>query len=428
MMRKALRLVLFVLLSAFAGYVVWDQVESRRLARAIAEIEARGEPITIDDTPVGADTPERHDAARIYAAAAERERELPSEHTFRLWTIDVDSPTPPSIADLEAKYRPDAPILQLLDQAAPLDFNGFGDVEVGARNPLSIGALLADLRADLYAVNGKGDEAASSLVTAARTVRTSVDAYSRWVGLARLLGSVRILLRHASPGEAALARLQNAIAGLPDTDTVAEEVQRSRARMLDEWRDPRRTVSEAVVHRVLRPWIVRSQRAQLAATEAALAVAREPWPGKLAANKALEQRYAASIKELTRRRGVFARIANQYGGGIPIINVLPSGYELAARRVMVTTIAIERYRRAHAASLPPSLDALVPAYLPAVPIDPFSGAALVFKPSKEAYLVYSVDANGKDDGGALYGVGSKGQLSPRQGLPRDLGIRVEIGK
>ena len=427
-LRKIVRVLVALVLLLFAGYVVWDQIEARGLRREIDAIAARGEPVALDEAPVGADTPERHDAARIYAAAAERERELLPEHTFLLWTIDVDAPRAQPIADLEAKYRPDAPILQLLDQAAPLDFNGFGDVEVPGRNPLSASAVLADIRADLFSVKGKPNEAAASLVSSARALRTHQDSYLRWIGVSRLLGSVRILLRHTSPGEPALKQLQDAIASLPDTDTVAAEVQRSRASMLDDWRNPRRTVSEAMLQRILRPWMARSQRAQLKATEQALAVAREPWPGKLAAAKALEQRYAAAIREASRRRDVFSRLVSPYGDGIAIVSVLPSGYELASRRVMLTVLAIERYRRAHGESLPASLNALVPAYLPSIPIDPFSGSAPVYKQTNDAYLVYSLDANAADDGGALYGVGSKGQLSPRQGMPRDLGIRVEIGK
>jgi len=427
-LRKVGRILVALLLILFAGYLVWDQIEVRALRRQIDAIAARGEPVAIDDTPVGADTPERHDAARIYAAAAEREREFLPEYTFRLWVIDVDSPTPPVIADLEAKYRSDAPVLQLLDQAAPLDFNGFGDVEIPSRNPLSASAVLSDLRADLFSVKGKPDDAVSALVSSARAVRTSADTYSRWIGVSRLLGSVRILLRHTSPSEPALAKLQNAVASLPDADSVAAEMQRSRASMIDDWRNPRGTVSEAVLRRILRPWLTRSQRAELAATDEGLVVAREPWPGKLAAAQALERKYAPAIKQLSERRGFFARIAQPYGFGIPLVSVLPNGYELAARRVMIATLAIERYRRTHAEAPPESLDALVPAYLDAVPQDPFAKSPLVFRRGKDAYLVYSIDRDQKDDGGALYGVGSKGQLNPRLGTPRDLGIRVEIAK
>ena len=43
-------------------------------------------------------------------------------------------------------------------------------------------------------------------------------------------------------------------------------------------------------------------------------------------------------------------------------------------------VAVERYRRAHGGALPPSLDALVPEYLPAVPRAARTGAPLVYEP------------------------------------------------
>ena len=48
-------------------------------------------------------------------------------------------------------------------------------------------------------------------------------------------------------------------------------------------------------------------------------------------------------------------------------------------RIAQTVLAIERYRLAHAGQLPESVDALVPAYLAAVPSDPFDGKPLRFK-------------------------------------------------
>ena len=101
-----------------------------------------------------------------------------------------------------------------------------------------------------------------------------------------------------------------------------------------------------------------------------------------------------------------------------------AGLNLAMRRVAIAALAVERYRRAHDGALPPSLDALVPALLPAVPIDPFTGHPLVYKSGKDSYLLYSADMNRNDDGGALYGTGS---LNPMP-LPRlrDFGIKVPL--
>ena len=63
-----------------------------------------------------------------------------------------------------------------------------------------------------------------------------------------------------------------------------------------------------------------------------------------------------------------------------------------------TVLAIERYRLATNA-LPDTLDALVPAFLAAVPIDPYDGAPVRFKHTGDGYLVSCLSADCEDDGG-----------------------------
>jgi hypothetical protein len=48
---------------------------------------------------------------------------------------------------------------------------------------------------------------------------------------------------------------------------------------------------------------------------------------------------------------------------------------------------------------PQALADLAPKYLPAIPADRFSGGGLIYDPYPEGYLLYSVGANGQDDGG-----------------------------
>ena len=60
-----------------------------------------------------------------------------------------------------------------------------------------------------------------------------------------------------------------------------------------------------------------------------------------------------------------------------------AGRDLAIRRVAMTAIAIERYRRAHGGQLPATLDALLPSTSPAVPRIR-SPAAVVYKPAGTA--------------------------------------------
>jgi hypothetical protein len=52
---------------------------------------------------------------------------------------------------------------------------------------------------------------------------------------------------------------------------------------------------------------------------------------------------------------------------------------------------------------PTTLAELAPKYLPSVPDDLFSGKPLIYKPTENGYLLYSVGVNGKDDSGRSYG-------------------------
>jgi len=78
--------------------------------------------------------------------------------------------------------------------------------------------------------------------------------------------------------------------------------------------------------------------------------------------------------------------------------------------MFLRSVATERGTQAMAAlyrhklergSFPQELAQLVPDYLPAVPIDPFSGKPPIYRlDAEKGYVLYSVGADGKDDGGA----------------------------
>jgi hypothetical protein len=66
---------------------------------------------------------------------------------------------------------------------------------------------------------------------------------------------------------------------------------------------------------------------------------------------------------------------------------------------------------------PAKLNDLAPKYLPTIPVDLFSGKPLIYRPSENGYLFYSVGVNGRDDGGRFYDDDPPGD---------DLGVRMPL--
>jgi hypothetical protein len=86
---------------------------------------------------------------------------------------------------------------------------------------------------------------------------------------------------------------------------------------------------------------------------------------------------------------------------------------VAALRLVMTELALRGYQ-AKNGKLPMALAELVPAWLPAVPLDPFSNRPLVYRVTTNSFLIYSVGPDGKDDQGTPIKRGEmeKGDLLP----------------
>ena len=93
----------------------------------------------------------------------------------------------------------------------------------------------------------------------------------------------------------------------------------------------------------------------------------------------------------------------------PLTDVVASEAGFASNVACVQTllestraaVAVERFRLANN-RLPSSLTDLVPAFLPAVPKDPITGAPLIYKPSPDgSFVIYGVGWNETDDGGSV---------------------------
>jgi hypothetical protein len=92
---------------------------------------------------------------------------------------------------------------------------------------------------------------------------------------------------------------------------------------------------------------------------------------------------------------------NMLSESIVTLAGLPRKVMLAevARQAVITAIAIKRFQLKRD-SYPPSLNALVPEFLSAVPLDPVDGQPMRYRLNADGtFLLYSIGENGKDDGG-----------------------------
>jgi hypothetical protein len=85
-------------------------------------------------------------------------------------------------------------------------------------------------------------------------------------------------------------------------------------------------------------------------------------------------------------------------------------------RAMQAALACERYRLARE-NWPESLDALVPEYLAAVPVDPFDGKPIRFQRIPEGIKVWCIGEDAKDDGGDVLRI----EDHPSSRKPKDAG-------
>jgi hypothetical protein len=86
------------------------------------------------------------------------------------------------------------------------------------------------------------------------------------------------------------------------------------------------------------------------------------------------------------------------------------------QRNLHVAVALAAYQREHG-RYPAKLEELAPKYLPQIPQDLFSGKALIYRPSKDGYLLYSVGINGIDEGGRYYDDDPPGD-DPNVRMPR----------
>lgn len=432
--------------SPFIGYASWDRVEAWRLSGRLAAIERAGEPVRVPaDESAAARTEEQKRASRLYSEATRLMSGANGRQILEAGALitalsalaPADAAGDPRARQLGAIEDGYTRVLALLDQATPLDADGYAPGEQPTY-PLEDQRLASPnaMRIARLAFAGESEAAARALLGTLR-IRRMFPARYRGNALPTA-HSLELVLSSGPISTPLLGQLQREYVALDGDFDVASRLVDDRARFVG-WTvtagaagpSPSGAVAvrrlppfEALAVRLLRPMRRHALVAALDDYAGAIEVARVPWPAKLDATDA--RAGGTGRPRLPARASMLQRAAAPWGEAIgtqALVNtVARTVVALARARAATAALAVARYRVDHAGALPARLDALVPAYLAAVPQDPFSGAPMRWWVADgPAYKVYSVGMNRKDDGGRWY-VAS--DLLPGRGSPEDLGIAV----
>lgn len=128
-----------------------------------------------------------------------------------------------------------------------------------------------------------------------------------------------------------------------------------------------------------------------------IVASKQPWPAARMEGMRLDSEASAQLQK--------AIMKLRYA---LVLQVLPAcraagdavGRAMTRQRAADVALAIERYKLEHG-ERPPTLKALVPKFLSAVPSDPFDGRPLRYGVAGEGYVVYGVGKDEQDDGGKV---------------------------
>jgi hypothetical protein len=400
--------VALIVLAPFAIHAIWGYIEARRLRAAIDAIEARGEP-TRRSTALPSGDAARSE--RYYRAAAalswrffdDLPTGLGAPEPSGQWSLDLAE----KLRDFLGDYRM---AIQLLHWAAPLPYE----------RPDPAGYLGGDLMMAIYlgyfqaierALHNDAEGAAAALYATIRAGRyfdgdPGQYLYSSWSAAA-----VASVLERTRPTQPSLGLVAQALTEADRDDILRAQflflrVELLRRRPANPWFiGPQARPIFAINRPLLTHRVVR----RLGTLERLLEAASAPWPDRIDAIVATDTGALLGF--------VFG--SGEVDRGRFEQDVRNAIRALAVNRAMRVAVAVEHYRRDRGEQMPPHVQALVPAYLDSVPIDPFTGKPLRFVKEADGYVAYSLGSNRQDDGGDVVVQWKDGDRSAP-----DPGIRV----
>ncbi len=406
---------------AVAGLLIMRWHWRGQFQRRIEAIRAAGFPVTPQELDTWYQWPASGENAASWITGAAPLHHKPRQTYWRLVEQivsrsgarpDPNQPIPEDIGDLLETYiQENAKALKMLHDATsvaecryPIDLSQGSIVRMPHIADVRDGCLLLCSEAILCAEDGDPNGAARAIEAALR-VACSLDQepimlshYVYMEGVSWAAAALEWALNAVPFPQEQLVRLNRAFISVHASDGLLRAVAGDRCLFLGVFEEPR-AVSRHRFPRMPPAALLEVYDAVgLAAREGTIFLDHMEECLRIAQLPAFQRPAAIEAEEAHgryRRKGVLWRRLDT--------QIMPAmmRYDLkhaAQVEVAKTLLAVERYRMAHA-SLPETLDQLVPGYLAAVPVDPFDGAPLRYKRFDRGFLVYSVGEDGKDDGG-----------------------------
>jgi hypothetical protein len=440
---RALMALVLTAMAVLAFLILADYLVERKLGNEIIKISRANEPITfLDLQPPLSQNGTGEDAAVYYQEALSSVPISDPENLNKLNTFYrkniISLPANQFPSEINEKVAQNMvklqPVLEKLDKAGDLPLSRFDiGLEQGMKvcktrlNSVQAAFFLLSLRTLHLILKSEDDAAADSMVTMLKLLRV-LDSYPTMVLhttksllVANACQDIHLLLEQAHPSEKALAKLQDALSQTIPANTLERMFFAERAYQLEIARNllPDNIASRFLQNNVPplpeRLSLPSSRLGRLRVRLASIhylrdmakliAATQHPWPQPLDTTAAKMPLLAEKPVGLLSGGAVFIRLTAE---------------TLALVRCTILTVAVERYRRKHG-ELPSSLDDLHPTYIDSLPLDPFTGKELLFSRDEKAYVVYSVGANRKDDGGSII-------RKTEENRPLDCGLRIRLHK
>ncbi len=426
--RVIVRIIVFSILLVVCLFSWWRLLLSHNVSSQLARIQAAGYPVSGAELnswrrPV----PDAENGALVVTQAFALVRTFPDTRSNEVVHLKIPARTNEWSAATrelaEAYVQINAPALAKVREAFrlsrfryPVDFSYGPETPMPHAAKLKELANLAGLAAALDAEAGRADQWPEEVDLQLKLAGTLDDepalisylVRNAIIGMA--VGATERSLNRVSPSEAECGKLQAAFMYAGRTNLLPLALIGDRAQYIPCFRlslkeiqrlsangDPESPPEEPQAYSgkpAFFPWLTgffeRDLDYYLQTMDKSISLATLPPPGSLTMTNFVESAGRTAQKRLYILSSLL----------LPSLSkVMVRDASTQARiRLAATALAVERFRRERG-RLPGELKELTPQFLDAVPTDPFDGAPLRYRLLPRGYIIYSVDADGHDDGG-----------------------------